>query len=452
IKDYGKLTARLNSHRNDKSEIEWTEDEKQDFNKLKEAFRTRPVRGFPDYENESPFVLDTDWSSINMAAVLSQVQDGKEKFLGCVAKKCNTAEQNYHSSKGELAAVVLGLKKFEHILRAKPFIIRTDSKCVEYLYSIKDARGLWHHWLTFISSFEFTTVHRAGTKQLNADALSRMEGLNPKVEKDGLDVGIMQDIADIYAIQTVKQAVSNQPSISLSAEDVARESHKDLILGKILRWVTEKYRPNKEDRKILTREGLAYANELPYLEARDNCLYRRVLGEDQTQLCLPPSFWDRAYQACHNDDLNKHMGLNATLSKVKQRFYWPGQRTYVIQKVASCLTCLKKNKATPSIEHQMFHEYTSFINQRLCMDTVGPLNKTKYKGQMVCHILTMQDSFSRFLVAIPVPDLEAKTLAQHALDHWILIHGVPEQIHTDRGTSFTSVLFAEIMSLLGIKK
>ena len=119
---------------------------------------------------------------------------------------------------------------------------------------------------------------------------------------------------------------------------------------------------------------------------------------------------DQAYLACHAHVLNGHMGLNATLTKMKQRFHWPGLRSFVMRKIASCLICLKKNKSLPSLDHQQHHEYSSFFNQRLCIDTVGPLNRSKYHGEMCLHILTMQDTFTRYLVAVPVPDLEAKTL------------------------------------------
>ena len=43
IKDYGKLTAKLNAHRNDKHEIQWTSQEREDFEMLKETFQNRPV-------------------------------------------------------------------------------------------------------------------------------------------------------------------------------------------------------------------------------------------------------------------------------------------------------------------------------------------------------------------------------------------------------------------------
>ena len=43
IPKYGELTVRLNSHRNDKTDIQWSEEEKQDFFNLNEAFRAQPV-------------------------------------------------------------------------------------------------------------------------------------------------------------------------------------------------------------------------------------------------------------------------------------------------------------------------------------------------------------------------------------------------------------------------
>ena len=113
-------------------------------------FADKPLRGYPQYSNPEPFILDTDYSSTNLAAVLSQKQNGKEVFLGCVARKCNKAQQNYPSYKGELCALALGLHKFEHILRARPFIVRTDSQCLKYLNTMKEYRGIYARIQAFI--------------------------------------------------------------------------------------------------------------------------------------------------------------------------------------------------------------------------------------------------------------------------------------------------------------
>ena len=167
---------------------------------------------------------------------------------------------------------------------------------------------------------------------------------------------------------------------------------------------------------------------------------------------MPVSLAGAALKACHSHVMCGHLGTNSTLTKFKERFFVPHLRSFVLQKLQSCLPCLKKNKAYPALVHQQHHEYTSYFGQKLCIDTVGPLNRTMYKKRSVCHILTMQDSFTRYLVTVPVEDLEAKTIAAEVMEHWILKFGIPEQIHTDRGVSFTSQLFMEVMNMMGIRK
>jgi hypothetical protein len=163
------------------AKLSWPPEVVRKFEALKSRFREAPLRSYPDYQSKEPFILDTDFSKTNLAAILSQNQGGEEKFIGARARKCNKAEQNHPSHKGELAAVIMGFRKFEHILRFKPFILRTDSKCMQFLDSLKEVRGIYARWLNFIQGFEFRVEHRPGKKNQNADGLSRIENLPSEV-------------------------------------------------------------------------------------------------------------------------------------------------------------------------------------------------------------------------------------------------------------------------------
>ena len=59
----------------------------QDFIELKRAFAEGRIQAFPDFGVGDPFILTTDWSKENIPGVLSQVQDGQERFLGPVLGK-----------------------------------------------------------------------------------------------------------------------------------------------------------------------------------------------------------------------------------------------------------------------------------------------------------------------------------------------------------------------------
>ena len=68
------------------------------------------------------------------------------------------------------------------------------------------------------------------------------------------------------------------------------------------------------------------------------------------------------------------------------------------------------------------------------------------------YILTIQDGFTQYLVAVPIPDQQTDTVVEAIIHHWVYVFGCMETLHTDRGTNFTSSLFNEVIKKLGIVK
>ena len=450
ITQYAHLTCEMNKMKTSTS-LTWNQETTNKFERLKKAFETQPLRGYPQYETSEPFILDTDYSSTNLAAVLSQNQEGKEVFLGCVAKKCSKAQSSYPPHKGELAAVVLGLKKFEHILRAKPFTIRTDSKCVEFLRTMKEYRGIFARWLCFISSFTFTLVHRAGKKQTNADSLSRMPGL-PEQEEVPLDpTEYLHDVDDIYVVQDH----SNSP---ITREKLKTLYSQDMALSKLLPFLTKKVKPNKEERKTFGSIGMSYINRFECLELKEDIIYYtspEVNGVHQhPRICLPVILYNTAFDLCHDDPsgTSGHFGMNITFHKMKRRFFFPHMYAFITARITNCVPCITKRPSLPKKQHVLHREQLSYFSQRVYCDIVGPLTGCSYHGKM-CHvILTIQDGFTRYLVAVPLPDQKTETVINAIIENWIYVFGCMETLHTDRGTNFTSNLFKEVMHQLGITK
>ena len=94
----------------------WNKEIERDFIDLKKAFTEGGIQAFSDFGVGDSFILTIDWSKENIPGVLSQVQDGKERFLGCWGRKCNKYERNYPSYEGELLVVIQCFKKWKHIL------------------------------------------------------------------------------------------------------------------------------------------------------------------------------------------------------------------------------------------------------------------------------------------------------------------------------------------------
>ena len=110
-----------------------------------------------------------------------------------------------------------------------------------------------------------------------------------------------------------------------------------------------------------------------------------------------------------------------------------------------------ENNSIPSAKNiTQHHELLGYPFQRVYLDTVGPLTPCWYKGIVCKHILNIQDDFTRYLVTIPVPDLESKTLVINMIDRCVLMHKLPETIHTDNGSSLMSSLFQDTCKQMGI--
>ena len=97
------------------------------FCRVKESIHQGRDTGFPDFGVGDLFILTADWSKENIVGVLSQVQDGQERFLRCWGRKRNTYKRNYPSYKGELLTVIQCIKKWKYILSYCPSEVHTDA-------------------------------------------------------------------------------------------------------------------------------------------------------------------------------------------------------------------------------------------------------------------------------------------------------------------------------------
>ena len=86
--------------------------------------------------------------------------------------------------------------------------------------------------------------------------------------------------------------------------------------------------------------------------------------------------------------------------------------------------------------------------QHIHIDLVGPLPPSHGNS----YLLTVVDRFTRWPEAIPLPTMDAVTVARHLVSGWIARFGVPELITTDRGSQFESRLWAELSKLLGTSR
>lgn len=82
------------------------------------------------------------------------------------------------------------------------------------------------------------------------------------------------------------------------------------------------------------------------------------------------------------------------------------------------------------------------------MDIVGPLPTTDRGNK---YILTIQDNLTKFVIAKPIPNQQAETIAERFIKDYVSNFGAPQIVLTDNGTNFTSNLMKEFEHFIRIK-
>jgi hypothetical protein len=119
------------------------------------------------------FRLHTDASDQGIAAVLTQVQDGKERPISYASRQLTPSEKKLTVTEKELLAVIFGTKQFRCYLYGRKFTLVTDHRALCWMLKLKDPSAKFTRWALRLTEFDYTVEHRPGKQQVVPDALSR---------------------------------------------------------------------------------------------------------------------------------------------------------------------------------------------------------------------------------------------------------------------------------------
>jgi transposase InsO family protein len=171
IKDYSSKMQPLIELTKKGKPFEWSEECQKAFDFLKTSLVGPEILAFPTDSGE--YILDTDACAISIGAVLSQVQDGRERVIAYGSKSLCKAEKNYCVTDRELLAVKFFMERYKHYLLGRKFLVRSDHQALKWLFTLKEPKGRIARWIQAMSPFDFTVEYRRGKQHGNADAMSR---------------------------------------------------------------------------------------------------------------------------------------------------------------------------------------------------------------------------------------------------------------------------------------
>ena len=182
------------------------------------------------------------------------------------------------------------------------------------------------------------------------------------------------------------------------------------------------------------------------LRVLDNLLYRTGTGNQKArQVILPRCLVTLVLEELHDGRMGGHLGVDKTLGRIKERFYWPFMANDVKDWCAACPICA--GRKPPNKRKQPLG--TVQVRDRLDRVAMDILDITTVSTAGNRYVLVISDYFTKWTEAYALPNHTAATVAQAFVTEFVCRWGMPISIHTDQGREFESKLFKGICDLMG---
>ena len=324
---------------NDKQyKFTWTVECQAAFDKLRSIITSDKILLLPDFEQ--PFRIETDASNYGVGAVLSQQCPEKHwKPVAFFSKHLNKAQRNYSASEKELLAIVLGTEHFKQFVYGRPFQVITDHQPLKYLLTTEDPAPRLARWFEKLKMYDCTIEYRKGTKNGNADALSRMVDVS-EIDDDE------PEIHESFLINAIH--IENNKTNPNQLEDEDIKWYYDLK-----KEFTAQPKEVEIKEQLKNVERISLYKQWNRIRISGTNLFREFTDQNdfiRFQYIVPKHERNEILRQSHDSIFSGHLGYDKTIDRISQRFYWPKVTAKVKEYIESCTVC--QTSKTPNRYHE----------------------------------------------------------------------------------------------------
>ena len=160
--------------------VTWTREAEIAFEQIKTDISDLQTLFF--IEDDAPIFLHTDACKYGLGGYLFQVIEGIERPISFFSRSLRGAELNWSTIEQECFGIICAVREFDHLLRCRPFTIRTDHANL-VLMNLSQAKKVIR-WKMELMEYDFEIEHIAGVDNIVADVISRcVDNLEDPPEK-----------------------------------------------------------------------------------------------------------------------------------------------------------------------------------------------------------------------------------------------------------------------------
>ena len=347
-----------------------------------------------------------------------------------------------------MLAIYACLKEWRTYLMGQPFTVYSDHRNLTFFQTRQTLTERQRRMFHELADYDFKIVHRRGTLQVTADALSRREQDIPASARDerlllrehqGLSLAGDQTaiiVAPAYARHPDRDPDNAprggpRPTITSPFADKELTALWDEALRQNPRYYEARTLVRNGARKFPPEWGMSWQMSEVSLDHEDRLLWR-----DRTWIPHYEPLRTKIVQTIHDSSLTGHPGRVLTRDLVARNYAWPGLTEDVRRFVRNCQNC-DQSKAWREQRRGLLKPLPIPERpwQELAMDFVTDLPPS----DGYTNILGVTDRLTKSVILILITIIIAQDIAKALLRHVFAHHGIPKAIVSDRGTQFTSL-------------
>ena len=217
VPNLAQKAAPLNALRKKGVRFQWGEAQAASLEQLKLAIANPPVLATADFSRR--FILQTDASSVAVAAVLLQQFPEGRKPIAYASRTLNDQERKFSAYELEALAVLFAVEKFRMYVEHVEFDLETDNQALSWCLARPRKTGRLARWAVRLSAFKFAPRHIRGVDNMIADALSRMFESSPSSSGSCVSVNTVPLIDFPVAFESLKYHQTQDLSLASIVEN-----------------------------------------------------------------------------------------------------------------------------------------------------------------------------------------------------------------------------------------